>query len=225
MYPLLPLLGQRPSLDAAERLPLSGGNDAGPLPGDHHVDRHLLVAKESPGPPEPAGPYQRLADAILSYQVFPPWLLAPVLRRLPVQPGDTFGNCLHVFPGLDVFFAGRVSGVFSGPGGKGYQASFSLRTVAGHPMIGEETFQVEKDAVSGEVWVNVRSWSRPGNWLIRLGTPGLRWFQGLAVRAVLRHLQRIAMMGHTIDQRPRSRGSDATDGVRLLFFGRDRVEF
>jgi hypothetical protein len=24
-------------------------------------------------------------------------------------------------------------------------------------------------------------------WLLRLGTPGLRWFQDLAVRAVLRH--------------------------------------
>jgi hypothetical protein len=188
-------LGQRPRLDRWEREPLSPTVEAGPRPGDRHNRFERGMAREAPGPPEPGGPYERLARAVLAYRVFPPQLVVGVLRRVPVRAGDTFGTCCHFLPGIDLFFAGRVSDVFAGRNGDAWRAGFSFHTVRGHPMIGEETFWVEKDAVRGEVRAGLRSWSRPGSWLTRVGLRFLRWYQARASHAALRHLARVATCG------------------------------
>jgi hypothetical protein len=157
----------------------------------------------------PGGPYERLARAVLAYRVFPPQLVTGVLRRVPVQAGDTVGTCSHFLPGIDLFFAGRVADVFAGRDGDAWQDGFSVRTVSGHPMIGEETFWVEKDAVSGEVRAGLRSWSRPGTLLTRVGLPFLRWYQTRVSHAALRHLARVATRGEKFPASP-SAGEAAT---------------
>src|SRR5262245_14608253 len=183
-------LGRRPRLDDLERLPVSPGVEDGPRPGDAR-DRHVrVVAREAPGPPEPDGPYQRLARALRAYDVFPPRLVTGVLRR-PVQPGDTFGTCYHFLPGVDLFFGGRVTACFDGPDGDAWRGGWTLRTLAGHPMVGEETFAVEKGP-DGAVRVEIRSWSRPASWLARLTRPLVRRLQLRAARAALDHLERMA---------------------------------
>jgi hypothetical protein len=185
-------LGQRPKLAAWEHEPLSPTVEDGPRPGDRRYCSERLVAREAPGPPEPGGPFERLAGAIRAYRVFPPRLMTGLLRRAPVQAGDTFGFCYHFLPGIDLFFAGRVAAFFDGRDGDTWRAGFRFRTVRGHPAVGEEEFWVEKDPADGGVRVGLRSWSRPGTRLTRLGAPFMRWSQVRASRAALRHLAQIA---------------------------------
>jgi hypothetical protein len=184
-------LGQRPRLADLERLPISPGVGEGPRPGDARDRSGRVVAREAPGPPEPDGPYRRLARALRAYEVFPPRLVTGVLRR-PVEPGDTFGTCYHFLPGVDLFFGGRVTECFDGPAGGVWRSGWAFRTLAGHPMVGEEAFAVEKDPASGAVRVEVRSWSRPASWPARVTRPLNRRLQVRAVRAALDHLADVA---------------------------------
>ena len=181
-------LGQKPNLDSLEPLPLTPGVGAGPGPGDYRDSYERIMATEPPGPPLPDGPFEALARAILGYEIFPPPLVTGVLRRNPVQLGDTYGICYHVVSGIDLFFAGRVTDVFRDD----HRAGFTFRTVIGHPELGEETFWVEKDQATGVVRAGLRSWSRPGTWLTWLGRPLVRRIQVRACHAALDNIQRVA---------------------------------
>jgi hypothetical protein len=197
------MFGQQPRLTECERWPLSPGVEAGAQPGDRLGRAERLVAHERPGPPQPDGPYQRLARMIRAFEVFPPRLLTGVLWRVPVQAGDTFGSCFHLFPGLDLFFAGRVTHSFDEFSEGVWRAGFVFQTVQGHPAIGEERFCVEKDPVRGVVRVRIESWSRPGTWLTRLGSPFMRWLQTWAVKAALDYLtERVSLSGQPDFGRP-----------------------
>jgi hypothetical protein len=192
-------LGQRPNLDALDPLPLTPGVGAGPGPGDHSDSYERVMATEAPGPPQPDGPFEMLARAILGYEIFPPSLVSGVLRRNPVQVGDTYGICYHVLPGIDLFFAGRVVAVFREQADGVWRAGFTFRTVIGHPELGEETFWVEKDLATGVVRAGLRSWSRPGLWLTWLGRPFARRIQVRACHAALDNLQRMATKEFTAE--------------------------
>jgi hypothetical protein len=188
-------LGQRPRLAVWEHQPLSPGVEAGPRPGDRHDRYERQVAHELPGRPESGGPFERLARAIRAYEVFPPRLVGGVLARAPVQPGDTYGIVYHFLPGVDLFFAGRVTQSFEGLADGLWQAGFTFRTVRGHPELGEETFRVEKDPATGAVRVVIQSWSRPGLWLTRLAPPLARVIQVRVTHAALDNLARMASRG------------------------------
>ena len=185
-------LGRRPRLESLEGRPLSSGVAGGPRPGDNQDRYERVLGRETPGPPEPDGPYRRLAEAVGAYRVFPPWLLTGVLRRVPVAEGDTFGTCYHFLHGVDLFFGGRVTACFDGREGDTWRTGWTFRTLAGHPEVGEETFWVEKDGASGEVRAGLRSWSRPGLWLTWAVLPWARRQQVRAGRAALDHLAALA---------------------------------
>ena len=192
------MFGQRPTPDGCERWPLSAGVEAGPQPGDRIGRAERLMGHERTGPPEPDGLYQRLARAIRAYEVFPPRLLTGVLRRTPVEPGDTFGSCFHVVPGIDLFFAGRVTQVFDEFSDGRWRAGFAFRTVQGHPVIGEERFLVEKDVQTGVVRVRIESWSRPALWITSAFSHCMRRLQTGAVNAALDYLFHRARSGSII---------------------------
>ena len=168
---------------------------SGPREGDRRDRFERVVATEAPGAPALDGPFTRVAAAILDYRVFPTWLIEGVLARRPVEAGDIVGIRCHFAPGLDLFFAARVIeriAVLSGPV---WRTGFTYRTLEGHPECGEETFVVEKDELTGQVTAALRSWSRPGLWLTRVGGPFTRWMQVRANNAALDNLQRIASGG------------------------------
>ena len=186
-------LGQKPDLRGLEKLPLAPGVADGPRPDDRRGFYERVVAHEAPGAPEADGPYRRLARAVRGYRIFPNRLVTGVLARDPVEAGDTFGICYHFLPGIDLFFTGRVTDSFDGPGPSGvWRAGFTFQTVQGHPVLGEETFFVEKDAASGGVRVGLSNWSRAGTWLTWLARPYLRWTQDRASYAALDELARVA---------------------------------
>jgi uncharacterized protein (UPF0548 family) len=93
---------------------------------------------------------------------------------------------------VKVFFAARVLQTFDELRDGLWRAGFTYRTLPGHPEIGQETFAVEKVPASGQVTASLRSWSRPGLWVTRLGYPLARLSQRIANRAALRQLQRMA---------------------------------
>jgi uncharacterized protein (UPF0548 family) len=188
---LMRFLGQRPRLELWEARSIAEDVLAGPKPGDAHDVHERVVAQEAPGPPEPNGPFEHLAQAVRGYRVFPPWMLERVCRREPVQVGDTVGGCYHLLPGIDLMFAARVTAVCDDKNGSTRRAGFTYQTLDGHPELGEETFSVEKDESTGRVSAALRSWSRPGAWLTRIAYPYARRCQLRAGRAALDHLEEL----------------------------------
>src|SRR5258708_10368420 len=185
-------LGQRPYLNDLERLPLSPGVENGPRHRDRRDCYERVVVEESPGEPERDGPYERLAEAINRYDIFPKWMVEGVIRRAPLQVGDTVGIVYHFMPGVDLFFSARVVACFDKREARNWRTGFTYQTMTGHQELGEETFMVEKDLTSGRITVSMRSWSRFGLLLTRLAYPYARWVQVRAGRAALDHL---AMVG------------------------------
>ncbi len=78
-------LGQRPRLEDLERQPLSPGVEQGPRPGDRRDSYERVVATEASGVPDPGGPFEALAQAIGGYHIFPPWIVAGLLKREPAK--------------------------------------------------------------------------------------------------------------------------------------------
>jgi uncharacterized protein (UPF0548 family) len=174
-----------------ERRPFSVGIEAGPRANDNRDNHERIVGHEPPGPPLIDGIAGKLADAILRFDVFPSWMLTGVLRRHPIEQGDTVALRYRFLPGLDLFFAARVIERFEETTLTHWRSGFTYRTLEGHPECGEETFVVEKDLASGAVTVALRSWSRPGTWLAWLMYPIVRRWQLRAGRVALDHLQGI----------------------------------
>lgn len=154
--------------------------------------REREVGQESPGKPVRGGLHSKLAAAILRYEIFPPELVSGHLAQTPVSVGDTVGTCYHFLPGLDLFFASRVIDCFDGEQAGKWRTGFTYSTLKGHPVMGAETFSVEKDLLTGNVTVALRSWSKPVTCLARALKPLCHRLQDQAVRLALDHLTGIA---------------------------------
>jgi hypothetical protein len=181
-----------PDLTSWEQRPFSATVEQGPHVRDNRDNHQRIMGRESPGLPESNGIAQRLADAILRFDVFPPTLVQSVLRRTPIETGDVIGVRYPFLPGIHLFFAARVYERFEDVTEQQWRCGFSYRTLAGHPECGEETFLVEKNLANGQVVAALRSWSRPGIWLATLGYPMVRMLQVRAGRRALDHLESVA---------------------------------
>ena len=171
----------------------SPGTESGPKDGDRRDAYEREIGMEHPGEPEPHGPHRRVAASILSFDVFPGRQVTPVLLRKPVEAGDTVGCRYHLAWGIDIFFAARVISRFDGLAGGTWRTGFTYRTLDGHPLLGEETFAVEKDVATGRVRVSIRSWSRPEILLARAFYPVARCLQVRGGRGMLEHLGSMAL--------------------------------
>ncbi len=69
------------------------------------------------------------------------------------------------------------------------RVGFAYGTLPGHPECGEESFVVSSDA-RGDVWFEIRAFSRPGTWYVRLGAPVSRLIQRSITELYLRALTR-----------------------------------
>jgi uncharacterized protein (UPF0548 family) len=190
------------SLAAWASRPFSPGVELGLRATDHCDSYERVVGREPPGEALTDGPFRHAADAILRYDIFPPSRLARLLAREPVEVGDAVGARYHIAPGLDLVFASRVVDVFDAVDVERnlQRAGFTYRTLAGHPELGEETFSVEKDLESGAVTVALRSWSRPGHLLTRIGWRIARRIQVGASRDALAHLEHAAQLSSLATQ-------------------------
>jgi uncharacterized protein (UPF0548 family) len=75
-------------------------------------------------------------------------------------------------------------------GGTIERTGFAYGTLPGHAVRGEEIFSIEWHPTTSEVWYDIRSFSAPGNLLIRLGGPlarsAQRHFASASVEEALR---------------------------------------
>lgn len=185
------LLNAKADLQRWERRRFSIDVEKGPRTNDKRDNHERVIGTEPADLPTPDGIARRTANAILRFDVFPPTLATPVLRRIPVEIGDTVALRYRFLPGLHLFFAARVTDRFEGVAENVWRCGFTYRTLQGHPACGEETFIVEKDMTTGNVTAALRSWSRPGLWIATLTYPLMRRWQVRAGRAALDHLARI----------------------------------
>jgi len=155
-------------------------------------DYQAVVGHEKPGEPEQGGLHRQLAELIMSYRAFPDSVVTPQLARSPVQTGDTVGTRYHLIPGVDLFFASRVVETFDEPLEDKWRTGFTYSTIVGHPVMGSETFTVEKDLSTGDVSVSLKSWSQPITPLARLFVIPCRLLQKQAARAAIRRLSDVA---------------------------------
>lgn len=156
---------------------------------DAVFDRHSrIVAVEPHGPPVPNGPFARVAQAIMRYDIFPPHIGSGLLKHTPVQLGDAVGLRYRFLPGLELVFASRVIEIID----EECRQGFVYRTLKWHPEKGQETFQVRKDPGTGEVRASLEAWSAPGLLLTSLVYHLGRKLQLAAGRAALDHMEGIA---------------------------------
>lgn len=177
-------LGERATASAFTDIAIAREAEEGPREGDRRDRHEAVVAREVPGEPERDGPFRRASAHLHHFEIFPPALLVPELRKKRIGTGDTVVCRYLRFPAIEVAFAARVSAVFDDH----HRSGFTYRTLAGHPLVGEETFAVDKDEGTGEVTVSIRSWSRPRHPLVRLLGPIARRLQLEGGRAGAAHL-------------------------------------
>ena len=177
----------RENLTGWDRRPIAPGTLAGPTPNSFHDAHRRIVAVEPPGPALADGPFRRAARAIRDYDIFPSDIGRGKIKR-PVEVGDVVGLRYYLAPGLHIFFASRVSDVFD----SSQRSGFTYQTLQGHPELGEETFAVDKDPLTGAVSVSLVAWSQLALPLAALIGPLARHFQTNAGRRALDHLERLA---------------------------------
>lgn len=191
----LPWLGDREDRGALDQAVLAPGIELGPRASDTRDQHTLVIGRESPGPPQPGGPFERVAAAIARFDVLPARLGSPLVARGPVETGDVLGISYRLLPGLRLVFAARVTARFEGRAEGVSRQGFTYATLAGHPFVGVETFQVEKDERDGTVCAVLGSWSRPQLPIVRALYPLVRRLQLRAARSILGHLAQRGVRG------------------------------
>jgi hypothetical protein len=162
------------------------------VPSPNHDLMELTLAQEPPGEPLEDGPFSRVSDSILRYDVFGPRIGDPYRDCDVLEPGVTVGLRYRFLPFLNLFFASRVVMVFDREEVEhGWRSGFSYQTLVGHPELGEEIFEVTK-LREGPVVFRMEAWSRPNLWFVKLFTPWARWIQKRAARCAGEHLQQLA---------------------------------
>jgi uncharacterized protein (UPF0548 family) len=120
--------------------------------------------------------FARACAALRGWRMFPAGWTA-IEPRAPIVAGAVVGVLVRTL-GVWWWNAARIVYVLDEPGRFG----FAYGTLPGHAESGEERFLVEQRA-DGEVWYDLRAFSRPRHWLARLGHPLTRALQRRFARA------------------------------------------
>ena len=113
--------------------------------------------------------YRRVAQGILTWQLQKRSGLRIRTDSGAVVPGARVVNGFGVGPfrinaPCEVVWVRRPV-----PGGGPQRAGFGYGTLPGHPVRGEESFEVEIDA-EGRVFLKITAFSRPSNWFYAAGS-------------------------------------------------------
>lgn len=150
--------------------PDAGCSREGRAPAGFVVDHH----RERLG--HGAATFERAAEALRAWQMFPaPWT-AIVPARAPIAAGSVVGVLVHA--GVWWTSSARIVYVIDEP----RRFGFAYGTLPGHVERGEERFSVEWRG-DDSVWYDLRAFSRPRLWAARLGRPLTRQLQHRFSRA------------------------------------------
>lgn len=188
----LTLFGMKPNLSKWEKRSVHPLAARDRVPDPYHDCNIATLAVEPPGEPTEDGPFTRLEQTILSYQIFGSEIGRPLVRTSPVREGDTVGLHYNFLGPLRIVIACRVVEVFHRQRtAEGWRSGFIYRTLEGHPELGEEIFEVTK-LESGPVIFRIEAWSRPNLWIVRLLKFWARAIQAQAADSALRRMLGVA---------------------------------
>lgn len=132
------------------------GATRGPLPrGFHHVERRVDIGSGRDG-------FDRAASALMGWDMH----RGAGLRVNASTPTAEVGSTVAMSLGW-IRIPCRVVYVVA----EQNRVGFAYGTLAGHPEQGEECFVVEFDETDDKVYVDIRAFSRPGRWFVKLGGP------------------------------------------------------
>jgi uncharacterized protein (UPF0548 family) len=139
---------------------------------------HRFTLRRAIGPAEV---FEAAADFVLTFGMQRGAGFA-VTASTPRADVDTELTLRAWFGPIRMTAPARVVYVVDEPARRG----FAYGTLPGHPESGEELFLVER--VGEQTWVEVRAFSRPGRWYVRLGGPVVRRLQH---RAALHYIESV----------------------------------
>lgn len=164
-----------------QALPLSypeHGATAGPLPAGYaHLRRRTRIGGGHSG-------LDRAAGALFRWRMHSGAGLI-VAAHGPAEVGRTV--VLGLGRPLSLVLPCRVVWVVD----EEHRRGFAYGTLPGHPECGEESFVVERQP-SGEIWLEVTAFSKPGHALVRLAGPAGSAAQRMYLRRYARALARAA---------------------------------
>lgn len=144
------------------------GATAGELPRgyDHDCQRVLLGVGDAV--------FVAAREALAGWRQFPPSWTAIYPREAPLKAGTT------VLMLCRVLFRRWVNGCrvvdAIDEAGPPHRFGFAYGTLPSHVERGEERFLIEMDR-AGNVWYEIRAFSKPRHWLLWLGYPLVRRYQ------------------------------------------------
>ncbi|MEM9702746.1 MAG: DUF1990 domain-containing protein [Planctomycetota bacterium] len=144
------------------------GMTDGPAPGGYIVDRTTTVV----GHGDDA--FAAAREGLKTWQHFRFGWITPWPGDTPLKPGADVVVLARV-SFVYLFNACRVVYAFDEPGPTP-RFGFAYGTLAPHAESGEERFEVRHET-DGSVVYEITAYSRPGNWLTRLGYPVARVLQ------------------------------------------------
>lgn len=124
--------------------------------------------------------WERACMALRAWRMFPqPWTsITPA--DAPLREGQVVAMQARAL-GLTWLNACRIAYVIDETVAGVRRFGFAYGTLPGHVEQGEERFTVERHA-NGDVWYDIRAFSRPRYWPVRLGKPLARRLQARFVR-------------------------------------------
>jgi uncharacterized protein (UPF0548 family) len=118
-----------------------------------------------------AATFARACDAIRGWKMFPAPLVFIEPLPIAIREGELAAPVVHAL-GLWWLNATRIIYVIDEP----RRFGFAYGTLTGHAESGEERFVVEH-LEDDSVWYDLRAFSRPRYWMVRLGKPAARMLQ------------------------------------------------
>jgi uncharacterized protein (UPF0548 family) len=149
------------------------------MPGGYrHVRRHARLGSGD-------AVFERAADALAHWRMHRAAGLAVRASAIEAAPGVRISSGVGTGP-LRIWAPCEVVWLVDEPGRYGY----GYGTLAGHPASGEEAFDISM--VDGDVWLDIRAFSRPARWYTRLGRPVVERLQDRATDRYVTALRRLA---------------------------------
>lgn len=159
--------------------PERGATRGNRLPdGYRHVRRHASLGRGD-------AVFRAAADALAHWRMHRGAGLLVRASRDKAGPGVQIASGLGFGP-LRIWAPCEVVWLVDEPG----RYAYGYGTLPGHPECGEEAFEVT--LVDGEVWFDIRAFSKPARWYVKLGRPVANLLQDKATDRYVAALKRLA---------------------------------
>ena len=143
--------------------------------GHWHIDAgSAVIGHESPGPPEPGGPWETACHLVGGYE----FADGPILRAVYRNDQELLGRDMLLegrFCGLRFYLGVRVTGVIDetrdGDAGPERVWGWCYQTLQGHLEQGRLSYEVIKNERTGQVVFRIAGYSRPAD----IPGPLVRW--------------------------------------------------